>query len=628
MAQLMGVKAEVSRKYLDITKEISELKAVVSRDEEVRRAMEHFQSVLTGRLVRSYENLLSKLIEDILPAEIGTRVRMDLSTHMGAPALDVLVERAGMTYDVMASEGGALTNVICLGLRLIATIRSAKRPFLLLDEADHWLEVDRVKDFYAVLAEVSHQMGLQVLAITHKDIAHIRDANPRIIRVDGDPRSEKGLSLKLLSAGRSWDSDTQPGIRSIELMDFAGYAKTVLELSPGLNVIIGSNNKGKSRFQRALSVLAMGGGRDEDIRAFRQMDGSMKRQRSCSVRVTSESGAVEWTRSPGKTPVEIWRRYDSANNILETHGKSVPEWVDDVIGIQMRAGLDIQLWNQKKGPFLFGETPSRRAEVLNVGRESSILNDMMKLHRKDVVDAKRAITHLETELRRLDARRIVLDRLGDCEKILMRLERGAEMISQNREHARTLKRIFDGMTSIHQNLKYNQRLSDILKNIGLPPEIDMRSLEKTRQIAERLFRIRGSLISILRGQEILSALPREIQMTGHHERKRLLDLSIALKENDERRLHIMKTLDVFKVFDNPPPSSIDEKTTVLREIIIRMNEAKNFLVMAQKQKADAEEGLKDLASEWRVLTMGKPCPTCGKPMSGHIGEDEHDFLQN
>jgi ssDNA-binding Zn-finger/Zn-ribbon topoisomerase 1 len=59
-----------------------------------------------------------------------------------------------------------------------------------------------------------------------------------------------------------------------------------------------------------------------------------------------------------------------------------------------------------------------------------------------------------------------------------------------------------------------------------------------------------------------------------------------------------------------------------------MNEAKNFLVMAQKQKADAEEGLKDLASEWRVLTMGKPCPTCGKPMSGHIGEDEHDFLQN
>src|SRR3546814_1392065 len=60
----------------------------------------------------------------------------DWSSDVCSSDLIYIDKQEGRHEDILDGNGGALTNVVCLGLRAIATAKARKRMFMALDEAD------------------------------------------------------------------------------------------------------------------------------------------------------------------------------------------------------------------------------------------------------------------------------------------------------------------------------------------------------------------------------------------------------------------------------------------------------------------------------------------------------------
>jgi DNA repair exonuclease SbcCD ATPase subunit len=302
---------------------------------------------------------------------------------------------------VLEDNGGALTNAVGTALRLIAVVKAGVGRFLALDEADCWIAPDRVPAFYRVLADGARRLGVQCLAISHHDVSTF-DAGLRVCRVEGEPAT--GVGIGVPDGGGDWDPDA-PGLRFIRLRDVQGYADAMLSLSPGVNALMGPNNRGKSTVVRALRAVFYGEARDSLVRAGAGQ---------AAVEIGLARGrTLRWTRQPRRTPVNLWSLHEADGSVVqegglrfESGGRVPPPWVDRLCGITKVEELDVHIAHQKFPVFLLGEPPSRRSAVLSVGQEAGYLRDMLALHRdrcrRDealVRDGERELASLADELR-------------------------------------------------------------------------------------------------------------------------------------------------------------------------------------------------------------------------------------
>jgi hypothetical protein len=386
---------------------------------EVDAFLERQQAAAHARTVGSYAKLLTALADDVLHQDI--RIGLDLYTERGLPGLDIFAEKDGRRVDLFEGAGGSLTNVVCLGLRTIATVKSGMRSFLALDEPDCWIKPDRVPAFYRVLKQMAGKMRFQALVISHHDVALLGgiDGGINLIAVGGRP--EDGLSVTVRAGAPAWADPGEPGIRGIRLRNCAGYADCWLPLSPGMNVLLGDNNIGKSMAVRFLRSAAYGGreSADTDIRHG---------ERRADMEIHIENGLVlHWSREVKRNPVVLWRLLGPDGSVATVDGESceaggkdgVPGWVTKVLGIAQRDSLDIQLAHQKRPVFLLGEPPSKRAAVLSIGRESSKIRGMIARHKagcaedaQTVRNGEREIACVREQLRALSAVDAVAEDLG------------------------------------------------------------------------------------------------------------------------------------------------------------------------------------------------------------------------
>lgn len=361
-----------------LEREVALAKARLAVRGDVEGFIEEIQAEASRRTLRSYEALLTALAQDVLPGE--KPVSLELSTERGLAALDIGVIRPdGSREDVLEDNGGALTNVVGMALRLIAVVKAGVGRFLALDEADCWIAPERVPVFYRVLADGARRLGVQCLAISHHDVASF-DAGLRVSRIEGEPAA--GVGIVGPNSDAPWDPDA-PGLRSIRLLDVQGYKDATLVLSPGVNALVGPNNRGKSTFVRALRAVFYGEARDSLVRAG---------ARAALVEIGLARGrTLRFTRQPRRTPVNLWSLHEADGSLvseggtrLETGGgrSDVPPWVERLCGITKVEGLDVHIAHQKFPVFLLGETPSRRSAVLSIGQEAGYLRDMLAIHKE------------------------------------------------------------------------------------------------------------------------------------------------------------------------------------------------------------------------------------------------------
>ncbi|WP_262296016.1 AAA family ATPase [Microvirga sesbaniae] len=580
LARLEGRRDALRTRRGELTRAIELAKGRLAVKDEVEAFIEAVHGSANRRSLSAFETLLTALVQEVLPGE--KPVALDLSTERGLASLDICVRRPdGTLEDVLEDNGGALTNVIGMALRLIAVVKADVARFLALDEADCWIAPDRVSSFYKVLEDGAARLGVQCLAVSHHDLSQF-SGKFHIARIVGEPVS--GVDVQSTDTAAAWD-DGQPGLRFIRLVNVQAYEDATLPLSPGVNALIGPNNRGKSTFIRALRAVFYGEARDSLVRAGAKAAG---------VEIGLAGNRVlRFTRQPRRSPVNVWSLHEADGSVVEergmryeTGGRNVPDWVADLIRIRKVEDLDVHIAHQKFPVFLLGETPSRRSAVLSIGQEAGYIRDMLVIHRErcrrdnDLVrNGERELIAVEETLEGMQ----VLDRLKD------RLSAIRQQGDDLNDAAARLQRL-------------QQRMSQIA-------DLDRR-LGKAKA--------RATVTATLPDAEELTRLTRTVERSRERERlgERVLQLGRRLAQSRTRLAALRGLPDGVPVLEN---------TASAQNILKRVNDLRSAALIAQGRLAKVDEGLASVQADMAKLIeeTGGLCPTCGSPVKPETLLDHH-----
>jgi len=192
----------------------------------------------------------------------------------------------------------------------------------------------------------------------------------------------------------------------LTLENFLAHGRTVLELGPGLTVLVGPNNSGKSAVVEALRCLATNPPPKHFIRHGAKL-ARVEAEFSDGTRVAwirkDRSGGYELLRPGAEEPEAFWK----------LQGK-VPTEIMDVLRLNLvqlesvGRTVDVHLGNQKEPIFLLNEPPSAMASFFASSTESAHLLAMQKAlqhkvreRKADERKARQRMAGLEQNLRAL-----------------------------------------------------------------------------------------------------------------------------------------------------------------------------------------------------------------------------------
>ena len=580
LARLEGRRDAIRTRVEELTREIEFAKGRLAVKDEVEAFIEAVHGSASRRSLSAFETLLTALVQEVLPGE--KPVALELSTERGLASLDICVRRPdGSLEDVLEDNGGALTNVIGMALRLIAVVKADVARFLALDEADCWIAPERVSSFYTVLEDGAARLGVQCLAVSHHDLSQF-SGKFHIARIAGEPAN--GAEVISSDASQLWD-DAQPGLRFIRLVNVQAYTDATLQLGPGVNALIGPNNRGKSTFIRALRAVFYGEARDSLVRAG---------AKSAMVEIgVAGQRTLRFTRQPRRSPVNIWSLHEPDGSVVEeqgmryeTGGRAVPDWVADLIRIRKVEDLDVHIAHQKFPVFLLGETPSRRSAVLSIGQEAGYIRDMLVIHRERCRRDNDVVRNGERELIALGETLDGLTELEPLKEKLSAARRQAERIAMDSARLERLQSHAAQLATIRRRLATAEARARITEM--LPP-------------AERL-----------------ADLTRAVERARERERigRQVLQLGRDLKRS-KARLSALHGL--------PEAVPTLENTASAQNILQRMNDLRAASQIARSRMTQVDEGLKSLQAEMARLVeeTGGLCPTCGSPVKPETLLDHH-----
>jgi hypothetical protein len=529
---------ELLKRSRDLRASIELAKGRLALKDEVETFIETVHQETSRRNLGRLEALLSALVQEVLPGE--KPVALELSTERGLAALDICARRPdGALEDVLEDNGGALTNVVGMALRLIAVVKADVGRFLALDEADCWIAPDRVPAFYGVLEDGAARLGVQCLAVSHHDPLAF-GASTRISTVVGDAAT--GVEIACTSPDPVWD-DTIPGLRYIRLYNVQAYRDTTLKLGPGVNALIGPNNRGKSTLIRALRAVFYGEARDSLVRIG---------EKSATIEIGLAGGRVlRFSRQPRRNPVNLWSLHEADGSVVEenglrheTGGRAVPGWVESLSRITRVEGLDVHVAHQKFPVFLLGEPASRRSAVLSIGQEGAYVRDMLQIHRDRCARDTALVRAGERELGEISDALKPLERLGD---IAARLSAARELASSVKMEELRRQRLSVHIARLAKVAPSLAQVRDRRRALGrLPPAAELDAMRNDAQQAQHLARVAERVLSLHRNatrlgerQRILSALPAglpalEDTTLKAKDASRLAALSSALVEARQR----------------------------------------------------------------------------------------------
>lgn len=458
---------------------ISKNKALIALQPEVVEFLEAFQQHSHQRSVGVYEELLSALVNEVLPG--NRKIQMQLSTERSLPALEILSVKDGKPEDIMEGSGGSLVNIISAGLRIIALARSSCAPFLLLDEADCWLSPLRVPQFGAIIGQVARDIGIQVLMITHHD-ARFFDSYANLLRlvkrqgnVDVDTLSSIGntdseglfgevpveLAGEKINNGKSYLKMKERRIESLILENFMSHKKSELNLASTVTCITGENDIGKSAIAAALRSIWYGDSSDSFVRHDEKF-----------LRVTARLNtgeSVVFEHFLKKSPKRRWQLFANGGQvpIMDASPKhGTPSWLSDIFKVERFEGLDVQLANQKLPVFLLNEPASKRATILSIGSESNTLQEMIALNKKQVQELNVLVSSSESQHAMIKRQ---LDALNEYQTLGDGLSKCLESICSFEEKV-------DKQVVFEEKLKRLERLKEIekLRGIGVQKVVEIK----------------------------------------------------------------------------------------------------------------------------------------------------------
>ena len=233
-------------------------------------------------------------------------------------------------------------------------------------------------------------------------------------------------------------------IKKIAICDFQSHVKTELDLHPGVNVLLGKTDSGKSAVLRALRWLTDNVPSGDGFRPQRSSIGDSR------VSIVLADGTVV-TRVRG----DDTNSYSVDGMELKAFGRNVPKEVSDVVNMQ-----DINWQGQLDPPFLITESPASAARMLNKIADLDIIDRSLKKVNTKVSRISSEIKLREEDLEEAKSGLSSFKGLDEADGLLTSLE-------AKEQEANKLRRDIDGLKACLKDIT-EQRLC--LESIPDPTE--------------------------------------------------------------------------------------------------------------------------------------------------------------
>lgn len=606
-SSLQGKRSVIAKNAQNISENVANAKARLLCADEVSAVFKDMQQKAHARAVNLFERLLTAILNDVLPGE-GS-IALELGMKGNQSTLDVnLVNPQGYPTDILEGNGGALTNIVCAGLRFAALSRTSNRKFMILDEPDCWIQPMLVPMFMKVLSDVSLQTHTQTLFISHyPDESFGED----ITRVKLSSQNDEELIANAVEPiAANWENDEVEGIRSIELINFMAHKHTTIPCFPGATALIGDNNKGKSVMVRAMRAVAHNDSADKHI--YHGADFA-----KIVIRL-EENQRLEWSRNPSRNPVVSYELFK--DDVLIASGRPpsrnvVPEFVRDLLGIECINGLDIQLSDQKTPVFLLNESSLTRAQLLTVGKESHHVNSLIEkydtLKKKDKSDVKIGEAQLTGLYDKLNAAELLDD--ADIQ-ILRANEILGTIASKANEIADLDSRIYE-FEQLNSEIEVLESLVKIYDAMPIAPQIhDTDLITKMIEILTQHSKIAGVTCN-WRAPDF----PELFDVTD------ITNVGIRISKGEKARANLTILQNILVDVDYPITHDLHD----VDQIILRLANSQSSIQRLNDEILDMDAQANRLQHEYEqlMLQFGGDCPLCGGKFHSAITGGSHVHME-
>jgi len=474
IARLQGRRALLTETRDALVRDIGVARARQSYREEVDAVLDALEARFHARSLGVLEKLLGAFLEDVLPREGDQQpqsVSLQMETQRGLPALQIAVRNGEYLEDALHGRGGSVANILSTGLRFAALSRTGKdpvsgftfRPFLILDEADCWIRRDRIPAFSEVISQLAKDAGIQVLMISHHPAELLKGFPVWLERSETASDAAESASLRVRHVPMPQADENARGFKGIRLRNFMSHSDSDIPLHPEVTLLTGDNDIGKSAVTEAFRAICYNEASDTVIRHGKDR---------AEVILKLENGqTLHWIRVRKGAPKTRYILKDAQGAIVrETPSpKEVPDWARNLLGVDLlgndrKDALDVQIGDQKSPIFLLDRSPSQRAAILDMGRESQHLRHLRDHWKKQVDADRRTIREGEKQLAGLEASLRILEDLDI-------LEEESLLYGKVQEKTQThLNRLRDALS----NLPKIHRIQEALRIAGhLPDRVDI-----------------------------------------------------------------------------------------------------------------------------------------------------------
>ncbi|HHW40865.1 MAG TPA: AAA family ATPase [Syntrophomonadaceae bacterium] len=316
-------------------------------------------------------------------------------------------------------------------------------------------------------------------------------------------------------------------LRKLIVENFQSHEHTEVVFGPGLNVIVGPSDYGKSALVRALRWVF-----------FNEPKGAnfiRVGARTCRVTVEMEDGTrITRLRTTGGRNQYLLQKAGEQEQVFEGFGSEIPQEIVQASGMRKvviddRNKAELNFGGQLEGPFLLTENGAVRAKVIGqLGgvhildwAQKSTATELRRLREedgqlnaalKDLEEALHAydhLPHLEETIKRLEAL------FGRIEEISRMIDALSDLAGQWQELECALEethRVLEGLAFVEQAEDGMQRLEVLAKDYAYLSSLaeDLRRVDFQLQQVERLIAETGHVPELEARLERLEELYRQL----------------------------------------------------------------------------------------------------------------------
>jgi exonuclease SbcC len=222
-------------------------------------------------------------------------------------------------------------------------------------------------------------------------------------------------------------------IERIEILNFQNHKKSILELSPGVNVISGPSDHGKSSIIRALSWGITNQPKGD---GYRRDTAPEKANTSISIHFNNGT-MVRRLRGPRGNYYE-----DHTGEIYRAIKTSVPDEILSILNMDER-----NIQTQFGRMFMLQQSPGESAAMLNSAADLSIIDDSIDNINSVITTTKREVVVTENRINELEKELQQYGNLDKLEILIQRMDKLQTQIDGLQTKIDSTKTIIGGIAS-------------------------------------------------------------------------------------------------------------------------------------------------------------------------------------